>query len=443
MEKSDTIFIAIAAGLTILGIALRIAWILLVPNTPVLDFATFLEMASNIYHGRGHSLGGVPIAWVGPGYAYTLAIFHWIMGSDNPFNAMILNVILSSATLVMSFFVYRRWFEDDPVKTLVAYGITAVMPNFIAYNNVAGTETLFLFMLVGMVLVQLYVPGRMLIKAPALGVICGLAALTKPFMLAYPAVMLAIWWMQTKNPRRTLISTALMTAAMLVVIAPWTIRNFQAFDRFILISHNAGAVLMQNNNYGNMTGTFMPLEQVPMPEELRTQVEYSLRDGRSIKEAYELDPLFRAQGMHWIVRNPLAYMQLGFLRVQNTFFGGAWDITSWAMNDWDMHGGRTGSPFVNERHLNFAVGLFSVIVTVLSVSGLLFGLLVVWPYIGAFFCTSHRRSLPTHMHMVFINIAFFVVIAAAFEGQARYNHPVMFFFIYTLIWLCGRNRASQ
>lgn len=428
--------------MTILGIGLRIFWILHVPTQQLYDFATFLETASNIYHGLGHTLNGTPIAWVGPGYSYALAFFHMLVGSDNPFNALVFNAILSIATLIMSAFVYLRWFPDDDIKVIIAYGFTAVFPNLIAYNNVAGTETLFLFLLVSLILVRQYIRvGRK--QALIMGILCGLAALVKPFMLAYPAVGLAMWWMQGKRIKFTFIRTAVMTAAMLAVITPWTIRNFSAFGEFILISYNMGYNQIVNNNYANIRGAWMRLDTVPMPDELRAQVEYSLQDGRTIKEAYELEPLLGAHARHWMVRNPIAVSQLALLRIQRTFFNGADDISQWAMNDWDFYDGRGISPVRNQRHMHFFEGVFAVTVNVFSTAGLLFGLLILWPYVRSFFCRTHERHIPTPDSMVFIHIAFFVAVVAAFEGQERYAHPVFIFFIYAIIWLCSRRQVSN
>ena len=423
--------------ITALGLGLRVYWILNVPTQQLYDFETFLEIASNIYRGEGHSLNGSYVSWVGPGYSYALAFFYWIVGSDDPFNAKIFNVILSTATLVMSAFVYRKWFSSD-AKLITAYGLTAIFPNLIAYNNVAGTETLFLFLIVGLLLVRLYVrSGRK--QAILMGVLCGLAALTKPFMLAYPAVALAMWWMQSKSVQITLMRTLFMTITMLFVLSPWTIRNYLTFDRFILISYNMGYNQIVNNNYANIHGTWMPLEAVPVPDALRDKIEYSLRDGRTIKEAYELDPLLAAHARHWMLRNPIAVSQLALLRIQQTFFNGAGDISQWAMNDWDFYDGRGISPVRNQRHMHFFEGVFDIFVNVFSATGLLFVLINLWSYVKDFFCTSKVNywMLSSTDGMVFLHVAFFVTIVAAFEGQERYAHPVFIFLIYTLIWLCS------
>ena len=433
--------ISILLAFTVVGLLLRVYWVLQVPTVQLYDFATFLEIASNIFYGEGHSINGNPVAWVGPGYSYLLAAFHWIAGSALPGHALVLNLILSMATLVMTGFVYRLWFPGDDLSLIFAYGFTALFPNLIAYNNVAGTETMFLFLLVGMLLARLYIPSGFK-QAAVLGLLCALAALTKPFMLAYPAVAFAMWWMGGKNLKQSLLRTALMAGVMLLVIMPWTIRNYQAFGRFILISYNMGYNQLINNNYANIRGSWMRLDTVPMTEELRAQIEQSLQDGRSIKEAYELEGPMGAAARHWMIRNPIAVSQLALMRVQRTFFNGADDISQWAMNNFDFYDRPGASPVRRQRTMHFFEGIFAITVNVFSTVGLLFVLITFWPYARDFFCLSHQRHLPLAEGMVFIHIAFFVVIVAAFEGQERYAHPVFIFFIFAMIWLCSRRKSA-
>jgi 4-amino-4-deoxy-L-arabinose transferase-like glycosyltransferase len=431
--------ITIFSLITLIGLVLRVAWVVWVPTQPVFDFATYLQTAANIFNGYGHSLNGNPVAWQGPGFAFLLAFVHTLAGSANPNHALVLNVILSTATLPMLFFVYRRWFWDAWGKVFVAYGITAVFPNLIAYTNVAGTETLFLFLLAALLLAQLYIPASSPYRrAIVMGVLCGLAALTKPFMLAYPVVVFVMWWMQENKLKQTFAFVGLMVGVMLITIAPWSIRNFVQFGRPILISYNAGYVQLVNNNYANLNGMWMPLEAVPVPDELREEIARSLSGGRTIQEAYELEPLLAAQARSWIIRNPRRFTELAFLRVQRTFFTGATDITLWAMNDWDLYGGRTGSFHVNTRHMRATEGLFSIVIVVFSGAGLLFGLLWIWPGIRSFFIGDGLMSED----MVLLHIGFLVAIVAFYEGQERYAHPVIPFFIFALIWLCGKREED-
>jgi hypothetical protein len=425
--------------LTLSGITLRLCWAMFVPTVQLYDFETFLDTASNIYNGLGHTLNGNPVAWVGPLYPYALAFFHRLMGSDNASNALILNVILSSMTLIASRFIYFKLFGGRLKPTIAAYGITAVFPNLIAYCNVAGTETFFLFLLSLILLIQLYTPDKYrYAQAAALGVMCALAALTKPFMLAYPAVILIIWLSQRHGIKRTLINLGILTASMVIVIAPWTYRNYRAFGRLIIISYNMGYNQMVNNNDLNHTGGWMPLEDVPMSEGLRELVDGSLAGGRSVKEAHELEPHLSKEASAWIFKNPVAFFELGALRFQRTFFNGAGDIGMWAMNDWQPQ--NMDDPNAARRHIAFAESTFSLIINAVSAAALFFFAANLTPFVKSAYNYIRRREItvPPPVLLVFMNISFFYFVVFMFEGQERYSHPALLFFVFAVVWVFGK-----
>jgi uncharacterized SAM-binding protein YcdF (DUF218 family) len=93
------------------------------------------------------------------------------------------------------------------------------------------------------------------------------------------------------------------------------------------------------------------------------------------------------------------------------------------------------------RHVIAVSRLFSITVSLFAGAGLLFCLLMFWPFARDFFCKTKERATDDALRVVFLNIAFFVTIVFLFEGQERYNYPVLIFFIFTLVWLAGRARS--
>jgi 4-amino-4-deoxy-L-arabinose transferase-like glycosyltransferase len=83
--------------------------------------------------------------------------------------------------------------------------------------------------------------------AAALGVCFGLGALTKTLIvLIFP--LLALWWWHRIGFRDAARLSVIGGAALLIVLAPWTIRNFRVHDEFVFISTNGGSNLHQGNN---------------------------------------------------------------------------------------------------------------------------------------------------------------------------------------------------
>jgi 4-amino-4-deoxy-L-arabinose transferase-like glycosyltransferase len=80
-----------------------------------------------------------------------------------------------------------------------------------------------------------------------LGICFGLGALTKSLIvLILP--LLALWWWRTVGFRAALRLSLISGGALLIVLAPWTIRNYRVHDAFVFISTNGGSNLHQGNN---------------------------------------------------------------------------------------------------------------------------------------------------------------------------------------------------
>jgi 4-amino-4-deoxy-L-arabinose transferase-like glycosyltransferase len=83
--------------------------------------------------------------------------------------------------------------------------------------------------------------------AAVIGVLFGLAALTKTLVvLILP--LLALWWWRATGFRQALRLSVISGAALALVILPWAIRNTRLQGELVLISTNSGSNLHQGNN---------------------------------------------------------------------------------------------------------------------------------------------------------------------------------------------------
>ena len=429
--SAETAAVFLAAAF---GVALRVWCVYNVPTKQVFDFATFHELARNIFEGRGHTLDGAPMAWTGPAYPYALALFFRLCGNAAEITGKWFNVILSSATLVPAYFVYKKLLKGR--KAAAAFVITALFPHYIAYCNVLGTEVFFVFLFMSLLFVQLYFPDK---KAawPVLGVLCAALALTKPFMLAYPVICACVRRTESGGVKKTLAFFGVVFVSMLIVISPWTYRNYRLFGRIIPVSYNMGYNMYVNGNASNTTGGWMDPAKVEKPAWVEEEMNAILRNGeRSVKVAYDIEPLMRSEALKWIKGNPLEFAKLGLLRVQQTFFSGANDISLWAANEavvYSPDSGRTEADFTRAK--NTAEFLLNAVALTLNVFGIMFFFLKFKGYAAAFFAT--RLKLGALDGVVFINTAFFLVVTFFFEGQARYAYPSYIFMIAAFMEICA------
>ncbi len=415
-------------AITFISLHIKIWWIKNIPTKPVFDFAAYQEIATNLFHSLGHSYNKQPIAFQGMGYPATLGMVYKLVGNNNEMTAKIFNIILSMLTLVIVYLILIKITHRKPV-IYGAYTITALLPNYIAYNNVIGTEIFFTFLFAVILLLQIY-HFKPWIRYPLWGFFIGIAALTKPFFMAYPIVAAFMYWLKTKKIRKTAFTFIFLSIITALVIAPWTYRNYKKFGRFIPISYNSGYVLYINNNDYNATGAWMDLHKVKAPKKVKEEVSRILSE-KDVKVAHEIEPIIKKQAKKWIMQNPLEFAKLGTLRLSATFFDGSWDIDAWAMNDTKkvMKEYKTWNKkkqTIYKRNKNFSRNLRDMCIHILNSAGILYAFISVINILKALFKKDYK--LKDDILFPTIPVLFFMAVYFVYEGQSRYAFPLHFLF---------------
>jgi hypothetical protein len=436
MKKADIKTIVILTVGFLLSLACRILWVMFVETEQMYDFAAYHLLAQNIANGLGHTMDGLPVAWQGMAYPYLLGLVYRITGNHTEMCGKVLNIVMSMFTLVAAWFIYIKLFAQKKYA-VAAVLITAFLPQYIAFTNVLGTEVFFTFLLALIICGQLYF-GHKWYSFPVIGILIGVAALTRPFMLAYPAVCAAVMWLTTKNLKRTLIFAGVLGIFIVFTVAPWTIRNYRVFGRFIPISYNAGYVLYTNHNDGNIHGTWMDLNRAAAhnPAALAVINESLQYGARSIKEAHDLEKFLRDEAMDWIKANPGEFLKLGTMRVYQTFFIGVNDIQQWAMNGWLPPDPHTEAEYqLYARNYRLVSVTFDTITYILNAAGFIFLIMSAWKLVKSKFDLNAEANELTALAAV--NVAFFIIISFVYGGEARYAFPVFLFMVMAFVRICG------
>jgi hypothetical protein len=141
--------------------------------------------------------------------------------------------------------------------------------------------------------------------------------LRQAFVLVVP--VLFAWLLKARagsetsgtTPRR--MATGLLIAGFvsLAMIAPWTVRNYQAFGRFVPLNTNAGFAFYWANHpiHGTDFVPILPAEVYGdlIPPELGT-----------LNEA-ELDAALLRLGLGFVLNDPLRYLRLSISRIDDYF----------------------------------------------------------------------------------------------------------------------------
>ena len=236
---------AIVAG----AVVLRLLYVLvLARHVPMAGDSQFFNAEANLVaDGKGYiepfvnAAYGTSVATAAhpPLYPTVLAGLSFV-GLDSVIAHRALGAFLGGVTIVLVALIGRR--VGGERVGLAAAAIAAVYPLLVAADGAPMSESLYGMLIAACLLVALMLRERRSTGlAAALGALIGLAALTRSEALLLIVLLGLPLTGRAWRPCLALI------AACAVVLTPWTIRNFSAFDRFTLISHNDSTVLAGAN----------------------------------------------------------------------------------------------------------------------------------------------------------------------------------------------------
>ncbi|HKH97852.1 MAG TPA: glycosyltransferase family 39 protein [Candidatus Sulfotelmatobacter sp.] len=257
----------------IVGVALflRVGWIILGHTYKFKsadeNFGFGFEMgriAASLASGHGFSnpFGPPtgPTAWEPPLYPYFTAGVFLVFGIYTKASAFVLltiNSAFSALTCVPIFRIARRIFSEK-----VAVGSAwawALLPNVMFWCTRWVWETsLSALLLATLLWLALTMEDRDDWR-PWLefGLLWGIAALDSTVLVSFlPAAGLWAWYRRAKRGKTSLAGVVLASAVFCACVAPWLVRNYETFGKFIFIRDNFGAELRLGNGNG-ADGTWM------------------------------------------------------------------------------------------------------------------------------------------------------------------------------------------
>ncbi|MFQ5669167.1 MAG: glycosyltransferase family 39 protein [Acidobacteriota bacterium] len=187
-----------------------------------------------------------------PGYIAFLAA-HLHLGAGF-LGAKLTQVVLSTLLVVLVYVLARQAGRSLGAGSahrigLIAALIVTLHPTLIAFSHYLWSETLFLVLFVGgLILLTDVVETRSSGRAVMAGLILGLSCLIKVLPL-YLLPLLAAWLIfRTRRPRVEFLPAVLFLVSAFGVIMPWTVHNLATFHRLVLIETTTGKNLARGNN---------------------------------------------------------------------------------------------------------------------------------------------------------------------------------------------------
>lgn len=429
MKKRGLIGMLVVIALSMI---LKIWWINNIPLSPLYDFETFYRVAVNLFNGQGFTLDGYPWAFQSYGYPMFLSLFFRLVNDSSIFSAKVFNVICSTLTLPFIYLILKKVFNKEFVVWF-CFLLFAFLPNNLIYTNVLGSEVLFVLFFAIVICMNLYMTEKnkmwnFLIQ----GFLIGILSLVKPFFMAYPIVLIFIYFIKEKNFKKMAFTGVSLFIGFLIVLIPSTLKNYKAFNKAFPISYNGGYTLYINNNSENVRGTWMNAFKVPASDEFKQKLadvgfiydtDHITEKTQNLRNPYSGD-IFKDEAIKWIIKNPGEFIALGCLRIVNVFFDGASDVQLWGFENLGQ------MTVMQNRLFKVFMGFANAIVFVLSAS---FIFVLAINIRNIFLKKTEFSMLITVWSMLFFYAVYFVI-----EGQARYNFPTLILMIICFGWLFER-----
>jgi hypothetical protein len=242
--------------ITLLAIGLRIIWSIAVPVIPVSDSAAYDKFAQNLANCQNYGWNcHTPSAYWPVGTSFVYAILYRLFGqSYTPI--VLFNLVLAGITSVLAMRLAEQWFGRR-VAALTGI-LLAFWCSQIQFTTVLASEQLTIALTLMVLAVWEYEHLNLWSRAAIVGMILAAACYVRPTAGLIPVLLLILRYLSTRKVKENILATGIMLAVMGLLIAPWSIRNTQAFGQFVTISTNGGANLWMGNNPAS-NGGFMEL----------------------------------------------------------------------------------------------------------------------------------------------------------------------------------------
>jgi len=309
----------------------------------------FSAMAESVLRGHGFEGFGTLLHRRAPGYPLFLAAVYSVFGVHvEP--VQVLQCLMFAGTC---------WFIQQTARGiyservgLIAGLLCAVHPSLLRYVPDLHLETLltFLFTLSVWCSYRFY-ERPSLGRAAQLGLAWGLACLTKPVVLLYPAAFAALWLLSQRrrgallnatDVKRALAPLAVSFALMALTISPWTIRNYMVTGRFVAITTGASDAILRSLVFSRYE--FITLQRPPYTDaenEVNTEFKALCAKEGAVWEAddVETDRILNVEAKKRLIANPGQYIKKCILGVftfwyqmtslKNSLAAGAMALVAW------------------------------------------------------------------------------------------------------------------
>jgi len=309
--KDWKLLVAIFAG----ALIIRIIFISLFSEVEYPNFQ-YDTIGWNLVQGNGYSMDidppYSPSAYRPPVYPFFLATIYKLFGHSY-FAVKVMQSIVGALTCVLIYLISIEVFSRK--VGIISALISSVYPAFLYYTNTLIMEIVLIFIVAVTVLLFVKVVKHKTLKYQiAFGISIGIASLCRPAMLLYPFFALLFMYFIYPNKKEYLKHGGLMLIAMLLVLTPWTIRNYVVFGKILpVVAKGMGSQIWT----GLRTVEMDPHDLEDRVFKSAIEIQDSLTAGRTEIDAQEMLLKLAVQE---ILNNPIDYVIITIKKVGQLWY---------------------------------------------------------------------------------------------------------------------------
>jgi|DewCreStandDraft_2_1066082.scaffolds.fasta_scaffold00179_70 4-amino-4-deoxy-L-arabinose transferase-like glycosyltransferase len=291
------------------GLLVRVGIALALGDAPPRDDALDYELlARNLAAGHGFSLHPPEPSVFRPPLQPAFVALVYLLAGPYLLAARLAQATLSAVVIPLTYALARTFAPRR--GALLAATLVAFSPALAAHASLLQTETLFSVLTAAAVLAMLrgYVAacqgaGAAAARAAFAGALLGLANLARPTLLALPLLLPPIWALLDPRHRRGAALGCVSALAALLVIAPWTVRNYAVSRALVPVALNRLGMTLWAGTY------------VPWRNQWKSDADRPVYLQQVDVDTVEGDRLMLGEALANIRRWPAAYLAQWPLRV--------------------------------------------------------------------------------------------------------------------------------
>lgn len=275
-------------------------------------------VAKNIVAGKGfvfeYPLTGkvLPSCYVTPLYVYLQVPFLYFGLGER--GIQIMNLLFLQAACFVLYYFFRR-FISSAVALLIFTALSFYIPFWILSYTLDPNSLNLLLLALTVDLLYLLSTAPSRSRWFQLALLVGLQMLLRPDILL-GGLLFAMWLLYWNRSKQTWQGIGIALLISLAIVAPWTLRNYVTFHKFVLVSANSGMNLFEGNN-PVATGEFSALPPTPESQKLFTEVsEY-----QNTHDGIDIDRYRFQLAEQWIFAHPSEVLMLDLKKIWYHWFG--------------------------------------------------------------------------------------------------------------------------